>query len=181
MDTETKNANRRAAFRWGAFVVGLLSLQVAGGVMAIVLATGDQSVAVVPDYHQKALDWDRERAVQDASRDLGWTCDLQIVPSVDSGDAGLRLSLLDREMQPVEIRQGEVQLYHHARAGQVRAVRLPAGRISRIELPDCFSADGWWQVSLDVTDDEARRFVDSREVLVQRDRSVGVVETEGDS
>ena len=64
MNAETQKANRRAAWRWGGFVVGLLSLQVAGGITAIVLATGDESVAVVPNYHEKSLQWDAEVAVR---------------------------------------------------------------------------------------------------------------------
>ena len=58
--SDHREANRRAALRWGGFVVALLSLQVIGGIAAIMIATGDESFAVVPNYHQKALHWDDE-------------------------------------------------------------------------------------------------------------------------
>lgn len=171
MNSQIAEANRRAAWRWGGFVVGLLSLQVAGGIFAIMLATGDESVAVVPDYHQKALQWDQEMAVQEASRQLGWTFDLQVI-SQDAedrsdGSPGMSLFLTDKNDVPVTIEQGTIQIYRHVRAADVRTVALPKGTTGKVELTKCFPNPGLWQVSLDVTDNSGNRFTASRELDVQ--------------
>ena len=165
MNDETHDANRRAAWRWGTFVVSLLGLQVVGGMMALMLATGDESVAVVPDYHQKALHWDDEIALQTASRGLGWICAMSQIDET-STVAGLRIVLADRHAKPIELAFGELQIYRHARAANVRRVRIPAGLFELLELSGCFDAEGRWQVSIDVTDREGHRFAYSRELYV---------------
>lgn len=167
LDTTTQQANRRAAWRWGSFVVGLLSLQVTGGVLAIMLATGDQSVAVVPDYHEKALHWDDEVAARRASAALGWKYEADSFSGQEA--SGLAIKLTDSQGQPIDSVSGELQLYHHARASQVRRVAIPPGNLGSLRLADCFAADGHWQVSIDVQDRSGNRFVDSREMEIRRE------------
>jgi hypothetical protein len=166
MNTDTREANRRAAWRWGGLIVGLLGLQVTGGISALVLATRDaSSVGIVPDYHQKALHWDEEMALQSASQALGWVCEVSQVDGA-SPVAGLRITITDRNTQPIELASGELMIYRHARATDVRRVRIPPGANGMIELGGCFNADGWWQVAIDVLDHTGNRFVHSRELDV---------------
>lgn len=165
MTTDIQDANRRAAWRWGSLIVGLLSLQVAGGIAAIVLASGDPSVGIVPDYHEKALHWDDEVALQTASQALGWDCEISQLDD-SSSVAGLRITLTDRETKPVELASGELTIYRHVRASDVRRVKIPSGAIGMIELGGCFDADGLWQVTIDVSDRAGNRFVHSREINV---------------
>ncbi len=156
-------ANRSAALRWGSFVVGLLSLQVIGGIIAIMLATGDKSVAVVPDYHQKALDWDEHVAIRAASQRLGWNAEM--TQAGEGTSTGLQLYLRDQTGQLVQIESGWIEIFRHARAGQVR--RVPISDVAgAITLRDCFDAEGRWQVTLDVRDASGNRFVDSQEIYV---------------
>ncbi len=148
-----------------------MGLQVAGGVVAIILATGDESVAVVPNYHEKALNWDAEMAAQAASAALGWQCEVsqinkQTIPS------GLRITLTDREGKPVLVQSGELRLYRHVRASDVREVPIPMGKFAMLELPDCFNAVGLWQVMLDLKCENGDRFLHSQELVVEKsDRS----------
>ena len=167
MNKELEEANRRAAWRWGSFVVGLLGLQVVGGIFAIMLATGDQSVAVVPNYHQKALQWDQEIAIQTASEKLGWECTMEVVQAGQS-HPGLRIRLTDAKGQPVSIVSGDLQIYRHVRAADVLGVALPKSTPGVIELADCFANPGLWQATLDVTDDQGHRFTVSRELNVRQ-------------
>ena len=159
------DANRRAAMRWGAFIVGLLSLQVAGGAFAIFLASSDESVAVVPNYHQQALNWDQQVALRDASAKLGWNAAMSQFDG-ETGVAGLRIQLRERDGGRVEIEAGTIEIYRHVRAGEIRRVAIPAGAPDAIELGQCFGESGLWQVSVDVTDSQGNRFVDSREMDV---------------
>lgn len=162
---EIQKANRRAAWRWGALIVGLLGLQVLGGVAAIVLASGDKSVAVVPNYHEKALHWDDEMAAQAASAALGWRCHVDAVGEA-SGPTGLRITLTDRQGAPVMVRSGTLRFYHHARAAEVRQLPIPRGKFSSMDLPGCFAAPGLWQVMLDLQCDNGDRFLHSQELRV---------------
>ncbi len=165
LDSDRQVANRKAALRWGGFVVGLLSLQVIGGVFAILLATGDESVAIVPNYHQKALHWDEQVAIATASSRLGWIA--QMDPThLHRGAAGLRIRLRDQGGQLVEIEAGEIEIYRHIRAADVRRVKIPGGSVGAIDLDPCFDAGGLWQVALDVSDAQGNRFVDSQQINV---------------
>lgn len=169
-------ANRNAALRWGTFVVGMLGLQVIGGVTAIILASSDKSVAVVPGYHEKALHWDDEIAIQTASNRLGWVAEVTQTNENEASDeanddeanaaAGLQIQLRDQSGQWVAIESGTIEIYRHVRAAEVRRVRIPAAVIGAIDLSDCFDVGGLWQVSLDVHDAAGNRFVDSREIDV---------------
>jgi len=165
MNSDIQAANRRAAWRWGGLIVGLLGLQVTGGVTAVVLSSNDPTVGIVPDYHQKALHWDDEVALREASRALGWKCDVSQIDEA-STVAGLRVTITDRDTTPVELAEGELTIYRHARASEVSRVRLPAGVIGMIKLDSCFDADGLWQVSIDVTDRNGNRFVHSSELNI---------------
>ena len=52
----------RAKLIWGGVVVGFLSLEIVMCLVAITLSSGDESFAVVPGYHEQALQWDETRA-----------------------------------------------------------------------------------------------------------------------
>jgi nitrogen fixation protein FixH len=166
MNPETHAANRSAAWRWGAFIVSLLGLQVIGGIMAIVLASSDESVAVVPNYHQKALKWDEEVAQRSASRALGWTVDVSQVDEAASA-AGLRIALSDRRGKPIDLLSGKLEIYRNARASDVHRVEVPPGSYGLLELSGCFDVGGRWQVMLDVTDRAGNRFTCSHELYVR--------------
>lgn len=157
--SELHAANRRAAWKWGSLVVGLLGLQVVGGVVAIILATGDESVAIVPDYHQKALQWDQEMAVRRASEALGWNLDVQAVQADDGLPAGFVATLTDDRGQSIKVAEGNLRFYRHARAADVQQLPIPAGTFSTLRLDDCFGANGLWEVIIDITDVDGNRFV----------------------
>jgi len=158
-------SQRNAAWRWGALIVGMLGLQVGLGVVAIVLATSDKSVAVVPDYYEKAMKWDEEVAARDASDSLGWTATVEYF-SPDPPAAGLAIRLTDAEDHPVPIQSGRVRFYHHARAAEVFYHEVGVTRDGRVRCPDCFPNEGLWQVELDLVDGAGQRFVDSRTIEV---------------
>ena len=58
---------------WPYAVVGLLLLNVCVCAVTVVAATSDPvASAVEPDYYQRAVDWDDERAKWPAPEKLGW-------------------------------------------------------------------------------------------------------------
>jgi nitrogen fixation protein FixH len=144
-----QKAGRRAAWFWGSFVVGFLGLQVIIGIVAFFLATGDPSVAVVPNYYQKALDFDKQQAIELASSKLSWDAKVEIseIKTVE-GYRDVDVRLLDRDGQPVKNLDGNLKLYHHARAADVQAVELEAvgdgNYRGRAKMP----REGLWQIEM---------------------------------
>ncbi len=66
--TASRPAERLACFQWTSFILLLLGGSVGMWIYAAVLAVSDPSMAVVPDYHEKALQWDKHLEVQRASQ-----------------------------------------------------------------------------------------------------------------
>lgn len=162
-------ANRKAAWIWGSIVVGFLALQVLIGVAAIFLATGDPSVAVVPDYYEKAIKWDEYVALQTQSDRLGWQVGTEIAPTGKSLQSQyVMLYLRDAQGRPLSDLSGRVRVYHHARASQTEEVSIQpmsAGVYSaEVQMP----RDGLWEVELDVQGTEGQRFVKTTTFDVHR-------------
>ncbi|KAA5545208.1 hypothetical protein FYK55_05935 [Roseiconus nitratireducens] len=181
---ELADANRRAAWRWGSLVVCLLGLQVALGVAAIVLSTGDPSVAVVPDYYARSMRWDQTRALERDSQALGWSVQYAAVMlpvadpvnrAVARTDRSLRIDLRNAQGNPVVLADGQVEVYRHARASDVlvRPVRPLVAEPGVLVVPGCFDHPGWWEVELDVTDVDGARYVQSTSLLVDQLAALG--------
>lgn len=168
--TDASVANRRAAIRWGALVVGMLSLQVILGVVAVVLATSDQSAAVIPDYYNKALAWDEQRAQREASRSLNWQLEF-VETDYGTMGSGLQINIRDADQQPIPIASGTVQLYRHARAAEVLVAPIAKAEDGIVEVAGCFPHHGLWQVEIDVHDRDGNRFVESRRMNIRGGRS----------
>ena len=80
---------RRAKYVWLTFVVLLLGLQLTIGGFAIRLATADRSAAIVPDYHNAALNWDEDRESRSRVQQSGWDFRWQLSDTADaSGNRG---------------------------------------------------------------------------------------------
>lgn len=158
---EEKRAARRAAWFWGTFVVCFLGMQLTIGAVAIVLATGDPSVAVVPDYYQKALDWDQEMEAKRVSDLLRWQADVQVGESLDK--SGLRLisvRMTDAAGKGLDKMQGRLRLYHHARAGELQEVVLESMGSGVYQGRCVMSRDGLWEVEMQFEGTKAsERFV----------------------
>lgn len=157
--------NRWAAWRWGSLVVGMLGLQVVLGVVAITLATNDDSVAVVPDYYEKALRWDDEVARRSASDALAYQASVRIT---DDGMpvSGIRLELRDAQDQPVEIRAGVLRTYRHLRAADVRSINVPASADGVVRCDGCFNHPGLWELDFELTDASGNQFLLTRTIDV---------------
>ncbi len=142
-------------------MVGLLSLQVVLGVAAVMLATGDESVAVIPNYYDKALAWDEQMALRETSKSLGWQVEFVETDYGQLG-SGLQINLKDAADKPIQIQSGTVHLYRHARASELLAAPVAKADDGIIEVAGCFPHHGLWQVELDVIDQDGNRFVESR-------------------
>ncbi len=100
-------AERKAMFTWVGIILFLLVGSVGMWIYAAYLAISDPTMAVVPDYHEKALQWDRHLENVRQAESLGWTVAV-VVGKADaaSGERTLTLFLRDREAKPIEHGKG---------------------------------------------------------------------------
>jgi nitrogen fixation protein FixH len=165
--TELARVERNARRWWVAGIVGLLSLQVVIGVGSVILAVGDPTVAIVPNYHQKALDWDASQRAVHLTEKLGW----QVVPLVsltspETGKRLVRVAIRDRMDQPVSDLNLSARVYHHARGSEVYDLTFVETDAGYYEAMTSLVQPGMWQVSLQIEGSHGIAS-DTREMMVE--------------
>ncbi len=152
-------ASSRSAWLWSGFVTAFLILQLVIGGAAFYLATGDPSVAVLPDYHTRALHWDDEVQRRRQSDALGWQF------SVDwSRSPVASVTCVDPHGQPIDGGQGTVRYYHHARAGDVRDQPLAAGEAGQYQAELNLDRPGLWTVQWQLQRSDQEIFLLEQEI-----------------
>ena len=160
---------RRARRFWVSLIVGFLGIQVLIGVGSIYLALGDPSVAIIPNYHQSALDWDLKHRAQLLLDDLGWQVTILITPDSEMAsppqarELGIRIT--NQGGVPIEKLHIEAKWFHHARGQQVHQALLSEIEPGFYATPTTLNAPGLWQVSLSIEGDHGIASL-SREVEV---------------
>jgi nitrogen fixation protein FixH len=129
-------------------------------IYAAVIAVSDPSMAIVPDYHEKALQWDKHLELQRATNALGWTVAIVPFPADDSaGRRELTLFVRDRNAQPVSGAKGQLRLYHHVRAGSAVTVPLTESDPGSYVCLVTMARAGLWQ--MEITLDRAQEHMES--------------------
>lgn len=164
--SELATIERRARRVWVSVVVGLLGMQVAIGIAAVVLAVGDPSVAIVPNYHQKALDWDTTQRARQLTHKLGWTIS-PLVGDVfpESQTRLVRIEVRDRVGNPVSGLNLSAKLYHHARGAVIYDLPMVETDSGFYEARTRLVAAGMWQLQLQLEGDHGIAS-ESRELIV---------------
>ncbi len=142
-------AERKAMFTWVGIILFLLVGSVGMWIYAAYLAISDPTMAVVPDYHEKALQWDRHLENVRQAESLGWTVAV-VVGKADaaSGERTLTLFLRDREAKPIEHGKGTLRLYHHTRGKDVQNIQLEEKEPGTYESKARLDRNGTWQFDL---------------------------------
>jgi nitrogen fixation protein FixH len=147
-----KSRATRSAWLWGTVVVAFLILQLVIGGLAFNLATGDPSVAVVPDYHERALNWDDELARRKRSDQLGWKSAVRWGDTSSETDRReLAIEVVDSDGNPVSGGEASVRFYHHARGVDVATTvlqELSPGKYAA-ELP--MAKPGLWEIEFSLS------------------------------
>lgn len=163
-------SSRKRFPRWGWIVVVALAVHFTGMVVAIVVATSDKNFSVEPDYYRRAVAWDTEKALRQASAASGWK--LGIVPeprAARNGDRVVAVSLVDRGGRGIGGAVVELRFFHHAHSRERKVVELQLGSdgtvLARLPMPH----EGWWSF-----ESRARRgdteFVSSDRLFVVNER-----------
>jgi nitrogen fixation protein FixH len=153
--TKTMNtkqiAERRAKRFWVTLVVTLLGIQLTIGAVAIRLATGDPSVAIVPDYHTTALNWDREQRVNTAANRLGWKISVEASDLADaSGNRAMIVTVIDDSSRAADGLQVRGKAYHHALASDVRNFQFESIGEGKYQTLAPIGRAGLWQLDVAV-------------------------------
>lgn len=170
-------AANRAAWLWGSVVTAFLILQLIIGGLAFSLASKDPSVAVMPNYHERALRWDDEVASRRLSDSLGWQVTAVIhEPSPTGGKREIEFRLVDANSAPVSDAQAEIEYFHHARAGEFanHPLRETGPGIYAAELP--LLRKGLWEIDLTAIRSDAERFRWTRTVDLADDSRIDIQE-----
>jgi len=140
---------KRAKRFWIALVLFLFVIQSTIMGLVIHLAIGDPSAAIVPDYHNAALNWDDARRRHGAAERLGWTVAFSASDVADeSGRRAIELNIHDASGTPVDALAVVGTLYHHARANDVVPVELRSVGEGRYLALVPAARAGLWQLEL---------------------------------
>jgi nitrogen fixation protein FixH len=136
---------------WPLVVVGLLAGGVGANVGLMLVAMGDASFAVEPDYYRKALDWDRTMAQEARNAELGWSVSTRLERGARPAEARLVARLTDRAGAPLGGARVAVEAFPSARASQVVSATLdPQGNgVYAAGLPA--GRPGLWELRIRVT------------------------------
>lgn len=136
-----------SARRWPLFIIGLLVTQAAGLAVMITIAVSDPSVAVEPDYYEKAVNWDQTAAARAQTLRLGWTAAVSVGP-LSGQDRELHLSINDRDGKGVSEVLVHVEMFHQARSGDRLQADLrgmgAGGYVTRLPI----ERPGLWEVRI---------------------------------
>lgn len=140
----------KARLIWCGLVIGLLTLQVAMGFAAVTLAGGDASFAVVPGYHERALQWDETQAAARKSAALGWHDNIRASAQADVlGRRLLTIELQDHVGVPVTNARVSAVVFHHARANEAQTVTVAEIDDGKYELELPMRNSGLWEIRID--------------------------------
>lgn len=154
MTPEEAAAERRAALRWGAIIIGILGTSFTVAMIMLYVSATDPSFAVEPDYYEKAINWDQHAAQAQANNELGWTISLGTGPSATPGARTITAHCADREGAAIDNATITAVAFHNARSGDrfEFPMRAAGSGIYTAEQP--LQRAGRWEFRLTAVDGE---------------------------
>jgi nitrogen fixation protein FixH len=163
-------------YRWPIYLGSLLAMSVVACGVLVFVATRPDSPRPIKGYYQAAKDWDADEAVEDASRQLGWTVRYELpsgVPHYPGMPRPVDIRVATREGVPVP-----------GLSGRLLALRPSDGRLNQegalTELPQqpgtyrtllVLDEPGAWEMRLDARQ-QALRFVHAVRMMVASDAAL---------
>lgn len=116
---------RKQSMRWPLIVTGLLFCHVVLMLSVAAIAVRDPSFSVLPNYYQKALNWDQSQAAKRESAKLGWTIRIEPATTIDPlGQRSVKFILRDGDDCAISDAKLNLTYYHHSRASDTKSVAL---------------------------------------------------------
>ena len=164
-------------YRWPIYLGGLLAMSVVACGVLVWVATRPDVPRPIKGYYEAARAWDADEAVEEASRQLGWTVRYDLpsgVPHFPGMPRPVDVRVADRGGAPVT-----------GLAGRLYAIRPSDGRLNQdaalVELPQeagsyrtlvRLDQPGTWELRID-TKKESLRFVHAARLDVAADAPDG--------
>jgi nitrogen fixation protein FixH len=165
-----------ADYRWPIYLGGLLAMSVVACGVLVWVATRPNSPRPISGYYEAARAWDVGEAVEDASRQLGWSVHYELpsdVPHYRGMPRPVDVQVADRDGRPVS-----------GLAGRLFAIRPSDTRLNQTgeltELPQRTGSyrtlvrldePGAWELRIDARQ-QALRFVHAARVSVPADAAL---------
>jgi hypothetical protein len=155
--------------RWPLYLVGILVMSITAQSILVYFATRPTAPRPIADYYRKSMDWDADRAVVEASRQLAWvvTVDVPDLPHDADTPRPVDVAIRDRDGLPVTGLAGELVVIRPAdgrlntRARLVELPHLPGRYRTLVALP----APGLWEMNVDAARGDLR-FVHQARITV---------------
>lgn len=139
---QIERLERRASIFWPGLIVSLLLVNIGICTMTVIAASRSNFV-LEPDYYQKALDWDEEKAARARLADLGWQV---------TGRAGLAgdltVSVTDAQGKPADTAVISAMAFPHADAGDRREFTTLPESTGLFTAVNVIDRPGLWEVRL---------------------------------
>jgi len=150
-------------YRWPIYLASLLSMSVVASGVIVWVATRPDTPRPIKGYYEAAQAWDADEAVEQASRQLGWSVSYELpsdVPHVAGMPRPVDVRVADRDGKPVSglagrlfaLRSSDTRLNQ---SGELVALPQTPGTYRTLVRMD---APGAWELRIDVRQ-EALRFV----------------------
>ncbi|HRJ49541.1 MAG TPA: FixH family protein, partial [Phycisphaerales bacterium] len=107
---------------WPGAIFALLGVNVVVVAVTVYFAVTDPSASIEPNYYEKAVRWDESAARRASSGRLGWGVHLELGPTAQGRE--LLATLRDADGMGIDGARVEVEMFHHARAGDRWTPRL---------------------------------------------------------
>jgi hypothetical protein len=157
-------------YRWPIYLGGLLSMSVVASGVIVWVATRPDTPRPMKGYYEAARAWDADEAVEQASRQLGWSVRYEFpsdVPHFPGMPRPVDVRVADRDGRPVSglsgslfaIRSSDTRLNQ---SGALIALPQTPGTYRTLVRID---APGTWELRIDVRQ-EALRFVHAARLSV---------------
>lgn len=160
-------------YRWPIYIAGHLAMSVVACGVLVYVATRPDAPRPIQGYYEAAEAWDADEAVQDASRQLGWTVRYELpagVPHYPGMPRPVDVTVIDREGRPVDglsgdlvaIRASDSRLTQRGALIAIPTIDGSYRTLVRLDEP------GAWEFRLDMRQ-QAMRFVDATRFSVPAD------------
>ena len=149
-EAASKRREKRARRVWTSVIVGFLLLEV-GLCAAGVTAALHGKPVVEHDYYNKALHWDDQEALVQASAALGWKADLSVgADATSNGERALMLRLTNRDSTAIQDAKVSIAFFHHAHPLELTQTELGAvgGGVYAASVP--LNRAGVWEFRLTI-------------------------------
>jgi hypothetical protein len=157
-------------YRWPIYLGGLLAMSVVACGVLVYVATRPDAPRPIKGYYEAARAWDADEAVEEASRQLGWTVRFELppgIPHVPGMPRPVDVRVADRDGRPLT-----------GLTGQLFAIRPSDTRLNQTgvltEIPQAagtyrtlvrLDEPGTWELRIDTRQD-ALRFVHATRMMV---------------